>query len=198
MFRTALLGFVLSLSAPALASQSPAENGSADPEPAVPHGGPTGKADTAEKFSMLIERIHDEMRPGGNYEFITADRRREADELFDQMSRLMHKRGAVADMTYEEKIALFNAQEKVNGILTNSDSRRVLCDSTAPVGSHIAVTTCRTYGDIEARRRRTSEFLNDRSARLGCGPGADGSCVTGPDRLLNATLRDAHMPHGQQ
>ena len=66
--------------------------------------------------------------------------------MFDQSG------GAVANMKEEQKIALFNAQETVNSILTLRDRDRVICKKEAPVGSHIPRDVVPTYGqEIEAR-----------------------------------------------
>ena len=52
----------------------------------------------------------------------------------------------------ETKAKLFNEQEVVNSILTRRDRDRVICKNEAPIGSHIPVTTCHTYGqEVEAR-----------------------------------------------
>jgi len=55
------------------------------------------------------------------------------------------------------------AQEEVNGILHHNDNNRLVCEHVAPVGSHLPVTTCRTYGEILGQRRADQKFLQDRA-----------------------------------
>ena len=129
---------------------------------------PAVKADTADKFAQTVEQIHKEMAPKGRYEYITPARKSELDSELGQMSALMQKNGSVAAMPSEDRVKLFNAQEKVNAILTDNDSGRLICTKVAPVGSHIPVTKCRTYGEIASQRRTDQKFLQDNVHTLGC------------------------------
>ena len=110
-------------------------------------------ADTPESFATQTERIHEEMQPGGRYEFANPSARSKVDMLLGKMASLLQAAGSVDAMNHDARIALFNSQEEVNGILKHNDSNRLVCESRAPVGSHIPVTTCRTFGEIEHGRR---------------------------------------------
>ncbi len=137
-------GFLVIAAAIALATPLAAK----EPEKAV-------AADTAEKFAPLATTIRHEMEPGGRYEFIGSRDKRAVDDELDQMAALLAKSGSVAAMGDKDRLALFNAQEKVNGVLARNASDRLICTNEAPVGSHLPVKTCRTYGDI-ARNRADS------------------------------------------
>jgi len=126
------------------------------------------KADTADKFAQTVQQIHEQMAPKGRYEYITPVRKAELDAQLDQMSALMQKNGSVSAMPADDRMKLFNAQEKVNSILTDNDSDRLICTKVAPVGSHIPVTKCRTYGEIASQRRTDQKFLQDNAHTLGC------------------------------
>jgi hypothetical protein len=109
-------------------------------------------SDTREKFDDVAASVRDEMQTGGRYEYVTPDERRTIDQMLGEIEALFEKNGSVAGMSQDTKVQLFNAQEVVNSILTRRDRDRVICTNTAPLGSHIPVTTCHTYGqEVEAR-----------------------------------------------
>ena len=110
------------------------------------------KADTPEKFALVISRVHEEMKPGGRYEFMNRSGRDEIDRNFDEMTGLLRKIGSVAAMNDSTRVALFNRQEKINGILSSNASDRLVCRSVAPVGSHIPLQSCKTFGELAQNR----------------------------------------------
>jgi hypothetical protein len=118
-------------------------------------------ADTPDKFAEQTQRIHEDMQTGGRYEFARAADRIKVDALLDKMAGLLQKAGSVDAMNHDTRVALFNAQAEVNGILKHNDSNRMVCESRQPVGSHIPVTTCRTYGEIEHGRGAFARTLDD-------------------------------------
>ncbi|HKE48536.1 MAG TPA: hypothetical protein VKB52_10765 [Rhodanobacteraceae bacterium] len=119
------------------------------------------KADTKEAFETLAAGVRKEMQPGGKYEYIKPDEAKTVDKKLDEMDKLFIEKGTVAAMREEEKIALFNAQETVNSILTLRDRDRVICKKEAPVGSHIPVTTCHTYAQEVEAREGTKKIMDD-------------------------------------
>jgi hypothetical protein len=133
-------------------------------------------ADTAQKFLNLAAFIRNEMDTGGRYEFIKpSDKQLVAVDL-DTMAAMLQKSGAVANMSSAEKLALFNVQEHVNGLLTHNDSERLVCEHVNPIGSHIPQTTCRTYGAIERYRQKTGKMFQDASLKW---PSKGGSAMPG-------------------
>ena len=129
---------------------------------AVQAGPPVAKpvaADTSEKFALLVEQIHEEMKPGGRYEFIRPDEAAKVDTGLNKMAAILEKSGSVNSMTQVEKVQLFDVQENVNGILTHSDRDRLVCEHNAPVGTSIPRTTCQTVADIERSRRDSKKTL---------------------------------------
>lgn len=118
-------------------------------------------AETAEKLAATIDDIHDEMKPGGRYEFISKDKKWRVDKLFDQMLGTLQKYGSVEVVPERDKIELYNAQEKVNGMLLADDSERIVCERRAPTGSRIPVTNCKTFGERERQKRLAEGYLEE-------------------------------------
>jgi hypothetical protein len=128
-------------------------------------------ADTPDKFAKTTDEIHQEMSAGGRYEFIRPDEKAKVETDLHTMAAMLRKSGSVERMTQIEKVQLFNTQEHVNGILTHSDSSRLVCEHRAPTGTTIPRTTCQTFGEAERSRKATNKFLQD-SALIGsvCDP----------------------------
>ena len=118
-------------------------------------------ADTQEKFEQIEANVRNEMQAGGRYEFVKPAERDTVDKNLAAMNALFKQRGSVSEMKQDEKIKLFNAQEVANSILTKRDSDRVICVNSIPVGSHIPVTSCHTFGQEEEARRGAVKKMQD-------------------------------------
>jgi regulatory protein YycI of two-component signal transduction system YycFG len=110
------------------------------------------KADTREAFDQIADTVRNGMSDGGKYEYVKPAEKVTIEKKLDEMDKIFDEAGGtVAAMNEKQKIALFNAQETVNSILTLRDRDRVICKKEAPIGSHIPVTTCHSYAqEVEA------------------------------------------------
>jgi hypothetical protein len=117
-------------------------------------------ADTSESFALVVTSVRTQMESGGRFEFITPVQKAAANRDLDGMAAMLQKSGSVAAMGEREKVALFNLQEHVNGILTHSDSERMVCERANAIGSHIQTNNCRTFGDIQRERLDTKRFVD--------------------------------------
>jgi hypothetical protein len=118
-------------------------------------------AQTLDGFHKEAAAIREAMQPGGRYEFIKADDRNKIDARLNSMDALLTKHVSQNDLSGNDKITLVNAQEEVNAILKHNDSNRLVCESHAPIGSHLPVKTCRTYGEMELQRREATKSVSD-------------------------------------
>jgi hypothetical protein len=121
----------------------------------------TINADTKDKFVEIAADVRQEMEGGGRYEYVKPDERKTIDQKLTEMETLFDENGTVQSMKQDTKIKLFNDQEVVNSILTHRDRDRVICKNEAPVGSHIPVTSCHTYGQEEEAREGTHNQLDE-------------------------------------
>lgn len=121
----------------------------------------TINADTKEKFVEIAANVRQEMEGGGRYQYVKPDERRTIDQKLTEMETLFSENGSVQGMKQDIKVKLFNDQEVVNSILTHRDRDRVICKNEAPLGSHIPVTTCHTYGQEEEAREGTHNQLDE-------------------------------------
>jgi hypothetical protein len=118
------------------------------------------KADNKDDFTAVVAAVHQQMQPGGHYEFTSNKDRAAIDTQFSGMQSLFDKYGTVGQMDQGAKVQLFNEQEAVNAILTHNDSNRLVCEHIAPLGSNIPKTICKTYGQIQQEQRDSQHYLN--------------------------------------
>ena len=134
-------------------------------------------AGTRADFDAAVQATRQEMKTGGRFEFTDRRQRETINDRFATMQALFDKYGSVDKMPDAAKLELFNDQEKINGILTHTDANRLVCRTELPVGSHLPVKHCRTYGEI---RRSERDSVNDirrmqgpaRNAMPGVAPGS--------------------------
>lgn len=119
------------------------------------------KAENKADFAAVVIAVQNQMNPGGRYGYIDKKEREDVTAGLSYMQSLFDKYNSVDQMDQGTKIDLFNHQEAVNAILTRRDNNRLVCENTAPVGSHIPRTVCRTYGAIQQDRRATQQTMDD-------------------------------------
>lgn len=86
----------------------------------------------------------------------------------DQMFGLLEGRGSIDDLDQDELIELYNAQGKVNALLTDSELERDVCRRLATVGTHRVGIAC--YSVREWRRIRETDEAMMLAPRV-CQPG---------------------------
>jgi hypothetical protein len=142
-------------------------------------------ADTPEKFAIVVDEVRTAMKPGGRYEFIRPDNRIKAEADIEKIGSLLQRWGSVETMSQDQRVQLFNVQENLNGILTHSDSNRLVCEHRAPVGTNIPVTTCQTFGEVEKSHRDAQQYLRDHARDAGINSAA-------LNRIVGDNAKGAH------
>lgn len=127
------------------------------------------KAQNKDDFSAMVAAVHQQMAPGGHWEFVDATERADIDSKFKEMTSLFDKYGTVDKMDNDSKARLYLDQEGINAILTQRDSRRMICKSENPMGSIIPKRTCRSYGAIQKDRDNAQQFMQQQAR-----PGSQG------------------------
>jgi hypothetical protein len=118
-------------------------------------------AQSLDGFHKESATIREEMKTGGRYEFLKNDDRAKVEARMASMEGILTRHAEQNDLNNNDKIALMNAQEEVNGILKHNDANRLVCESRPPLGSNLPVKTCRTYGEVERQRAEAARFIND-------------------------------------
>lgn len=107
----------------------------------------------------MAAAVRKEMSRGGRFQFVSGKERQAVDARLADMQALFDRFGAVDKMDVDSKIRLFNDQEKINGILTRTDSNRQICTREMPVGTHFPKMVCQTYGEMRRQQQGDSNFL---------------------------------------
>ena len=110
---------------------------------------------TEDGFAAQVRAIEKDLSDGKTYAEMSRTEREEVRGLLDRMAERMKGFDSVEQMPEDERLALFNDQERVNAMLVKgySDSR-VVCDKRGRTGTHFKETNCQTVAE---RRRRTEE-----------------------------------------
>jgi hypothetical protein len=142
-------------------------------------------ADTPDSFAQQQNWIENEMRTGGRYEYARPADKQRVKVLLDQMASLLQRAGSVAAMDHATRIDLFNEQEEVNGLLKHNDANRLVCESRAPVGSHIPITHCHTFRQIEETARNTRRGMQEFDHSTLCnGANVENPCAPGSHQKI--------------
>lgn len=123
-----------------------------------------GKIEPA-RFAELATALESEMRSGGRFEYVTLAERARIDAALQRMGDALHGKQALGELSERERVAVFNAQEEINGILARRDGERLVCAHREVVGSHRKLTVCETYAERMARikgSRQRADELNRR------------------------------------
>ena len=109
-------------------------------------------------FDAFAASLRGEMDPPGRFQWVTDEERTRVLKALDEMGRILEGHETVAELRETDKVALLNAQEVANAILTKRDKDRVICERRVIVGSHFPQSVCETYGEkmtrtAEARKR---------------------------------------------
>lgn len=111
---------------------------------------------TAEVFAERRHKLINEIETGDTYAEINSMQKREVMEALDRIGTWLESAGSIDAMSDDQRIRVFNEQEKINTMLTGvaADSRLV-CTREQTVGTRMRQTSCFTVA--ERRRRRESD-----------------------------------------
>ena len=119
---------------------------------------------TVASFDMQAAKVRQEMDKGGRYEYIKPEDRTRVEEGLTFMHDLIAASGSVSAMKEDDRIRLFNRQERVNTLLTNSENSRIICEKSYQAGSLFKLTTCKSVAE---RAKREQDAKNTLEAAQG-------------------------------
>ena len=127
------------------------------------------------QFPQLVEQLRAEMSPGGRFEEIAAAERAKVEEELGRMGELLAGAQSLEDLDETQRVALINAQERANAILTKRDGERLICQRRQLVGSHRTETYCETAQEKRdrtafSREKKRQLELKSCGAEINCGP----------------------------
>lgn len=110
---------------------------------------------TEGSFAAQARAIEKSLSDGKTYAEMSRVERDEVRSLLGRMSTRLEGVATVEELPEQEKLDLFNEQERVNALLVKgyADSR-VVCSKRGRTGSHMRDNSCQTVAE---RRRRTEQ-----------------------------------------
>lgn len=117
---------------------------------------------TEGSFAAQARAIEKSLADGKTYAEMSRAERDEVRSILGRMSERLEGVTAIEQMPEEDRLALFNDQERVNAMLVKgyADSRLV-CDKRGRTGTHFRETKCQTVAE---RRRRAEADQNSMRA----------------------------------
>ncbi|NLG58656.1 MAG: hypothetical protein GX538_00635 [Gammaproteobacteria bacterium] len=114
-------------------------------------------------LSEQAAKIRSDLADRETYVEIGAADRTAVLNLLEQMELELGATGSVEALTDAQKVELFNAQERINTILTGAreDSRQV-CERRQVTGSHRKQVTCTTVAERRRQRESSQQELEHR------------------------------------
>lgn len=131
---------------------------------------PDVKANTKDEFAAVADHVRQQMAPGGRFDSVSKPDQETVNRDLSNMESLYDKFGTVDAMDQPSKVALYNGQSEVNGILTRNDGNREVCEQVKPMGSNIPKTICKTQREINSENSQSQRMMQDFSNRQNSQP----------------------------
>ncbi len=116
---------------------------------------------TTEKtaFEQQIAAVRAGIQPRGRYEFVTAEERDRVSQALTDIDSLLNKHDALSELSRDEKTTILSAVEQANAILVQRDGERLICENSAPIGSHQKRTRCQTYAEQQRQAQHDQNYI---------------------------------------
>ena len=147
--------------------------------------GPLQAADESERAQAAMANIRDvpdylrgmrdavDLAKKGEYGKIDRKQRKTLEQSYDRLRELLAGRATPLELSLEDRIEVFNAQERIVAILERHPRDTMICRKKQNTGTRIPATECLTIAQREARARNAREAM-DRLAK-------PNPCVSGTD-----------------
>lgn len=118
--------------------------------------------DLSKSFTEQKREIEADLADGKTYSEISSKDRAEVAAAISRISGAIGSASTVEELSEADRIAVFNDQEVINGILTKArrDSR-VVCTHEKKVGSHRSTARCLTVAERERAREQSQDALRN-------------------------------------
>lgn len=130
-------------------------------------------------FDRQAAVVKEDLKPGGQYDSLSAQDRTRALDLLERIGNRLHRAGSVDAMSENDRVALFNDQGELNGLLRGSAGSELVCEKGQVTGSRLTSTTCLSAAQREEWKREHSEALRDSTQRRGGTPTATYDAAAG-------------------
>lgn len=125
-----------------------------------------------------LAEINDSLRLArdGEYGRIKREDMSRLESTRDRIADLLEGHASASELSSEDRIALYQAQELISTTLGTNDKNRVVCKRATQLGSRLPVKECLTVAQREELARAARENT-DRAQRIVCYAGEGNDCV---------------------
>ena len=110
-------------------------------------------------FQVQQQKVRADLQGDEVYREISPADRGRVIEALERMSQAIGA-GTADALPVEKKVAVFNDQELINGILTKArDDSRLVCKREKRVGSQMPTTSCLTVAERDRMRRESEQHV---------------------------------------
>ena len=88
----------------------------------------------------------------------------------EQISELLAGHATAMELRPDDRITVYNAQERITAILRNNDKDRIVCKREAKTGTRLAVTECMTVAEREQRAKVARENVSKKQRDIRYAP----------------------------
>ncbi|MEO6798476.1 MAG: hypothetical protein ABI178_00850 [Rhodanobacter sp.] len=134
-------------------------------------GTPWKTVDSEQAFHAQAVQVRKDLGQRGQYGGISFNDRTVVEADLDQIDALLRKHASAGKLSDSEQVALVNAQERINTVLTRNEGNRLVCRVEARTGTNFKEKVCRTQAEIDGVQRNTQQ----NSLMRGSGSGARGN-----------------------
>ena len=99
--------------------------------------------DDVPKFLDYQRDLRDDLK-SPKFRHIGNTSRRKLIEAQDELFALLQGKRSIEELTHDQKVAVYNAQHLIAGIVTDAELDRPICKREKRVGSNMAQTVCTT------------------------------------------------------
>jgi len=117
-------------------------------------------------FAEQAQEVRDGMKPSGAYGGIGVKDREAVEQNLDVIGKLLDKKGS-GPLADTDQVALANAQEKINAVLTSNDGNRLICTFERRSGTNFKEKICYTARERDTMRRQSQQGVQDTLFRGG-------------------------------
>jgi hypothetical protein len=112
-----------------------------------------------DKFVAQQRDVREDFRYSKKFAHVTEADKQRLYRAQDELFALLENRSSVDELTTDQRIALFNAQETVSAVLLEAELDREVCRREKTVGSHRATLVCTTVRERRAMKETARNML---------------------------------------
>ena len=119
-------------------------------------------ATSAAEFRKQADELRRGMAQGGKYDKLSSEEQVRVGKQLDVLQGLYDKHQMRAKFGRKDELALINASEEINAVLSGNEDDRLICEQVRTIGSNRAQKVCMTVAERRARGDAARTDLRER------------------------------------